>query len=99
MNKSNLSLLAILISMSVVLNSAHAKELALVSKQDDQHVVKLAGELHNHIDKTGKSLLKVVSDGSQVDARSLRLREHKKRSHSLARWLARYNPLALYIQA
>lgn len=99
MNKSNFSIVAALISLSVVLNSAHVKDLAFVSKQEDQQVVKLAGELHNHVDKVGKSLLKVAGDSPQADARSLRLRDHKKRSHPVARWLARYNPLALYIQA
>lgn len=94
MLKNIISFLAIGLALSVVLNGIHVKDIMALDRQEDQHISKLSSELHNHVDKAGKSLLNMAADNLLADSRSLRLRESKKRPHLIAKWLARYNLLA-----
>lgn len=95
MHKNIVSFLVLSLALSVVLNSVHVKEVMSMAWQQEQPISKLGLELHNHVDKTGKSLLNVISDNLLADSRSLRLRESKKRPHLIVKWLARYNLFAL----
>lgn len=77
---------SILLSTSVVLNVAHAKDLfALQPVVSDNTQAKVNADLHPHVDK---AFGKVSVDNPQVDSRSLRLRETKKLSLNAVRgWL------------
>lgn len=80
---------SLLIALAVVLSGTHAKDLATLSlpawwsdtkKQIDDsthQVVKVAADLHNHVDKTVK-VQSLDNTSHQADSRSLRLLHHKK---------------------
>jgi hypothetical protein len=76
---------SLLIALAVVISGTHAKDFATVTllsdtkKVDDfgSHIVKIAGELHNHVDKIAK-VQPSADTGSQADTRSLRLLHDKK---------------------
>lgn len=78
-----LPIIALLLAASVILSGAHAKDIAAlpgdtqkVAHEDQQ--VKITPELHNHVDKGGKSFVKAMGDTPQADHRSLRLRDKKQ---------------------
>lgn len=83
-------IIALVLASSVVLSGAHAKDIAAMPNDHaktvahDDQPVKIASELHNHVDKGGKTMVKVMNDTPQADSRSLRLRDKKQatlRSH------------------
>lgn len=81
------TLASLLIAAAVALSGTHAKDLATIAlptlwqeakqKADDAgtKAVKVASELHNHVDKVK---VQHSGDGHQTDTRSLRLLHHKK---------------------
>jgi len=80
---------SLMITFAVLLSGTHAKDLATFSlpalwldakKQADdnsQHIVKVAAELHSHVDKTVK--VQVADTDNRADHRSLRLLHQNKR--------------------
>lgn len=97
--------LSLLLTASVVLNVAHAKDLVATQpalsdtaqKTDASGVLaKINADVHPHVDK---NFGKVSVDNPQVDSRSLRLRETKRLSLSAVRgWLAAWrDQLTLYV--
>ena len=94
---------SLLLSTSIVLNGAHAKEVFAVQaasdsaqKQELTTSAKIGADLHPHIDK---HFGKVSVDSPQVDSRSLRLRETKKISlHAVRGWLTAWrDQLSFYL--
>ena len=79
-----LPIIALVLATSVILSGAHAKDLAALpgdtvkSVAPSDQTQKLVGDLHNHIDKGGKTLIKAIGDTPQADSRSLRLRDKKQ---------------------
>lgn len=75
LKKLNNSLALILVG-AVVLSGLHAKDLANLpaSSSSVDHAAKVGVDLHNHIDKFSKTLVKTMSDNQQADNRSLRQR-------------------------
>lgn len=77
---------ALTLALSVILSGAHAKDLAALPGTDltqkntttEDQPIKVGGDLHNHTDKAGKSLIKAIGDSLQADNRSLRLRGKKQ---------------------
>ncbi len=96
--KRTIATISLVLATSVVLNGAHAKDIFgmfNVQKVDDQSVVKMAGDLHPHVDKQ----MKVAQDTPQLDGRSLRLRDYKRIQLSgIRNWLDSWrNQLSLFL--
>lgn len=75
--------IALIIAASVVLSGAHAKDIAALPGESqkvahDDQPIKVSPDLHNHVDKGGKSFVKSMGDNPQADHRSLRLRDKKQ---------------------
>lgn len=97
------TILSLVIASAVVLSGMHAKDVAVIpvsnnAPSHDEQVLKVASELHNHVDKQSGKLLS-SSDSPQSDTRSLRLVRNVKKlnrtpSNPLAVWR---EYLALYL--
>lgn len=95
---------SLLLSTSMVLNGAHAKEVFAMQvaadsaqKQELTTSAKIGADLHTHVDK---HFGKVGVDNPQVDSRSLRLRETKKLpiNTAIRGWLNSWrDQLAMYL--
>lgn len=81
------AILSLAIALSVVLSGTHAKDITAIPvresdttahRTDEQQIIKVSGELHNHVDKQAGKVFS-SSDNPQSDTRSLRLvRDVKK---------------------
>ncbi len=93
------STLALMLSLSVVLNGAHAKDIMTIHNLPigvDQAAQKALGDMHPHVDK---QLHKMSVDMPQLDGRSLRLRDYKRLQLNKVRDLldAWRNQLSMYL--
>lgn len=86
--KKSIQWFATLLVVAVVLNGAHAKDIAgltlphlfdtkKIAGEESQH--KVAAELHNHVDKQTGKTFKAGTDNPQLDSRSLRLLRNQQK--------------------
>lgn len=76
-----LAAFCLLASMNLLFSTTHARQVVGYSREQRENLG--VSDLHPHVDKQfGKQVTKAPADATQVDSRSLRLRDLKKRHNT-----------------